>query len=279
MRLWRGRDEVDAMLGNSLRESEKNDQVVKAALNEVFKLPDSYPQEMKEFWDQIGLIFIDEFFNDSENNIDFFKRRIQAINTALNEIEKFEIKYSEFFADSKESRFIICRKNVLISERNLSSSFYSLYRESSAINSPEESIKIISNWFLNLRYNVVEFVQEKRFSEDYLSHLIDKINVFSSNEIVEAIKNDYLSEIENIASFEPYLSVIDESVIFLRKFNNYLRGIVAKNSVSEGVQAFLEVEERQQPNAPFEPHQFFGVSHQPKQVIDDYLANARDGWR
>jgi hypothetical protein len=33
-----------------------------------------------------------------------------------------------------------------------------------------------------------------------------------------------------------------------------------------------------QPSQPFEPRSFFGVTHQPKQVIDDYLTNAREGW-
>jgi hypothetical protein len=39
-----------------------------------------------------------------------------------------------------------------------------------------------------------------------------------------------------------------------------------------------EVEETQQPTAPFNPRTFFGVAHQPKQIIDDYLANVREGW-
>ena len=103
----------------------------------------------------------------------------------------------------------------MILERNLSSSFYLLYRESNSEILPEESLKIISNWFLDLRYNVVEFVSEKNFPEDYISHLIEKINVFSSDEIVEAIKEDYLSNIKDFASVEPYLLVIDESVISL----------------------------------------------------------------
>ena len=229
VRSLRGRDEVDTMAGNSLRELEKNDEVVRASLDEIFNLPDSYPQEMKESWDQTGLMFLDEFFNDSENDVEFFKRRIEAINIALSEIEKFETKYSDFFTDREDSSFIICRKNLLISERKLSSSFYSLYRESISNSSSEESIKSISNWFLDLRYNVIEFLQDKRFPDDYISHLIEKINVFSSNEIVEAIKKDYLSNIRDLASVEPYLSVIDESVMSLRNFNDHLREIVAKN--------------------------------------------------
>jgi hypothetical protein len=40
----------------------------------------------------------------------------------------------------------------------------------------------------------------------------------------------------------------------------------------------IEVEETQQPAASFDPHLFFGAAHQPKQVIDDYLASAREGW-
>jgi hypothetical protein len=28
----------------------------------------------------------------------------------------------------------------------------------------------------------------------------------------------------------------------------------------------------------FNPRQFFGVSHQPKQVIDEYLESSREGW-
>lgn len=232
VRSLKGRNEVDAVVGSSLRELEKNDEVVKASLEKIFNLPDSYPQGMKESWDKTGLILIDEFFNDSENDVEFFKRRIEAINTALNEIEKFEIKYSDFFISSKDSNFLLCRKNVLISERNLSSSFYSLYRESNSDNSPEESIKNISNWFLNLRYNVVEFIQGKHFPDDYIPHLIKKIHVFSSDEIVESIKRDYLSDIENIVSFKPYLSAIDESVMSLRNFNDHLRKVITENQNS-----------------------------------------------
>jgi len=40
----------------------------------------------------------------------------------------------------------------------------------------------------------------------------------------------------------------------------------------------IEVEETQQPATPFDPHLFFGVAQQPKQVIDDYLATVREGW-
>jgi len=38
----------------------------------------------------------------------------------------------------------------------------------------------------------------------------------------------------------------------------------------------IEVEETQQPTTPFDPHLFFGVAQQPKQVIDDYLATVRE---
>jgi NAD-specific glutamate dehydrogenase len=34
----------------------------------------------------------------------------------------------------------------------------------------------------------------------------------------------------------------------------------------------------QQPTQPFSPRSFFGVTHQPKQVIDDYLTSNREGW-
>jgi hypothetical protein len=39
------------------------------------------------------------------------------------------------------------------------------------------------------------------------------------------------------------------------------------------------VELTQPPSAPFNPRSFFGVTHQPRQVIDDYLASTREGWR
>jgi len=40
----------------------------------------------------------------------------------------------------------------------------------------------------------------------------------------------------------------------------------------------IEVAQIQQPIPPFNPRSFFGVTHQPKQVIDNYLTNAREGW-
>jgi hypothetical protein len=40
----------------------------------------------------------------------------------------------------------------------------------------------------------------------------------------------------------------------------------------------IRVEETQKPAPPFDPRPFFGVTHQPKQVIDDYLASSREGW-
>ncbi len=40
----------------------------------------------------------------------------------------------------------------------------------------------------------------------------------------------------------------------------------------------IEVEEKQQPAPPFDPRLFFGVAHQPKHVIDDYLVSVREGW-
>ncbi|NES22869.1 MAG: hypothetical protein F6K41_29090 [Symploca sp. SIO3E6] len=39
----------------------------------------------------------------------------------------------------------------------------------------------------------------------------------------------------------------------------------------------IEAPEAQQPQ-PFDPRPFFGISYQPKQVIDDYLASTREGW-
>lgn len=35
---------------------------------------------------------------------------------------------------------------------------------------------------------------------------------------------------------------------------------------------------QQPPKHHFDPRSFFGVTHKPKQVIDDYLTNAREGW-
>lgn len=40
----------------------------------------------------------------------------------------------------------------------------------------------------------------------------------------------------------------------------------------------IETEQQQQTASPFDPRQFFGVTHQSKQVIDDYLASTREGW-
>lgn len=31
-------------------------------------------------------------------------------------------------------------------------------------------------------------------------------------------------------------------------------------------------------DSSFDPRRFFGVSHQPKQVIDEYLESSREGW-
>ncbi|MFZ9736726.1 MAG: hypothetical protein ACO3EZ_01815 [Prochlorotrichaceae cyanobacterium] len=38
------------------------------------------------------------------------------------------------------------------------------------------------------------------------------------------------------------------------------------------------IAQNEQPINPFEPRAFFGVTHQPKQVIDEYLINIREGW-
>lgn len=40
----------------------------------------------------------------------------------------------------------------------------------------------------------------------------------------------------------------------------------------------IEETEAQQFPSPFNPRAFFGVTHQPKQVIDDFLANSKEGW-
>ncbi|WP_088891392.1 hypothetical protein [Leptolyngbya ohadii] len=40
----------------------------------------------------------------------------------------------------------------------------------------------------------------------------------------------------------------------------------------------IETAQTQQSALPFDPRQFFGVTHQPKQVVDDYLATTREGW-
>jgi len=40
----------------------------------------------------------------------------------------------------------------------------------------------------------------------------------------------------------------------------------------------LETAPIQPSSLPFEPRLFFGVTHQPKTVIDDYLASTREGW-
>jgi hypothetical protein len=39
----------------------------------------------------------------------------------------------------------------------------------------------------------------------------------------------------------------------------------------------METPEAAQP-LPFDPRPFFNISHQPKQAIDDYLTNNREGW-
>ena len=40
----------------------------------------------------------------------------------------------------------------------------------------------------------------------------------------------------------------------------------------------LEVAQVQQSTPPFDPRSYFGVAHQSKQVIDNYLTNIREGW-
>jgi hypothetical protein len=50
--------------------------------------------------------------------------------------------------------------------------------------------------------------------------------------------------------------------------------VLAQLAQEEGI----EVEATQQPAAAFDPHLFFGVAHQPKQVINNYLASTREGW-
>jgi hypothetical protein len=39
-----------------------------------------------------------------------------------------------------------------------------------------------------------------------------------------------------------------------------------------------EKESDMRPNNSFDPRRFFSVSHQPKQVIDEYLESSREGW-
>ncbi len=40
----------------------------------------------------------------------------------------------------------------------------------------------------------------------------------------------------------------------------------------------IPVKQTQQPTASFNPRTFFGTTHQPKQIIDDYLVSTREGW-
>ena len=40
----------------------------------------------------------------------------------------------------------------------------------------------------------------------------------------------------------------------------------------------IETVQIQQSVPAFDPRPFFGATHQPKQVIDDYLASTREGW-
>jgi len=49
--------------------------------------------------------------------------------------------------------------------------------------------------------------------------------------------------------------------------------ILAQLAREEGIE-FNE----SQPPAPFDPRQFFGVAHQPKQDIEEYLVSVREGW-
>lgn len=51
--------------------------------------------------------------------------------------------------------------------------------------------------------------------------------------------------------------------------------VLAQLAQEDGIE-FLET---QQLDSSFDPRLFFGVTHQPKQVIDDYLADSREGWR
>lgn len=49
--------------------------------------------------------------------------------------------------------------------------------------------------------------------------------------------------------------------------------ILAQLAREEGI----EFNESQLPT-PFDPRQFFGVTHQPKQDIEEYLVSVREGW-
>jgi len=54
----------------------------------------------------------------------------------------------------------------------------------------------------------------------------------------------------------------------------FVQLILAQLAREEGI----EVGEKQQTATSFDPRLFFGVTHQPKQVIEDYLVSVREGW-
>ncbi len=50
--------------------------------------------------------------------------------------------------------------------------------------------------------------------------------------------------------------------------------VLAQLAQEEGID-----DETKQPAQPFDPRLFYGVTHEPKDVIDDYLASLREGWQ
>lgn len=244
MRSWWGHDEVDPMLVEVVSKLERQDSTIRQSLDEVFGLPDLYPEEMRNSWNKIGRIFISDFFNDSNDDFSFFKKRFDSINTALFQIQKFEFDYSEFLIREQNNNFVRIHKNVLISERNLSVSFYILYQELIQNKSEIENLNSISKWLMTLRYNVIEFLPGKEIPQEYLLSLIDKIDKFSSEEMIDAIKSDYSSKIIESSQLEACFLTINQCVLDLRAFNQQLRSTIT-NFENEVIYQSIEDVEHQ----------------------------------
>ena len=83
--------------------------------------------------------------------------------------------------------------------------------------------------------------------------------------------------IKKIQQFSPeQRNKVIEYIEFL-EFQAYQQQEKQPKTTLERNQDGIEVVQIQQ-QPPFNPRSFFGVAHQPKQVIDDYLTTAREGW-
>lgn len=221
VRSFRGRYGVDAMSLTLLfsRSGTSEKILEKSWNNSVFV---DHP-EMSSEWESIGKTFSAGYSNKNLDDQAFLTERIESIKFCLQEIQKFQIKYSEFLIRQEQVDFIETLQNSFNSEILISQLYRQAFSDVRMREASFRRIDAIYEWYLFAHEKVITFIEGKRILKDYIYKLKNDFSVFSDEKVFNLKlyeKSSYSFNNEQKLKLEKIYEMIDGLKLFYRSLED-----------------------------------------------------------